>query len=186
MAKMRLTYGEVLAIVNAGMLDVSARTLPTRERYNVFDLKQQLREALKKLDERGKELLKECGIEDAAAFDARNEELRGKVKDGSITREEQKELDGNEAKLATYFAQRNEMRKDTIKMEVRPIGCEAWFALRDENARAKALVNVKDDDGKEVQKEEEKDLIPDLVESVLFGKFWTAPEDEKPETAEEV
>ena len=42
MAKMRLTYGEVLAIVNAGMFEVSARTLPTRERYNVFDLKQQL------------------------------------------------------------------------------------------------------------------------------------------------
>lgn len=179
MAKMRLTYGEVLAIVNSGMLNVSARTLPTRERYNVFDLKQQLREALKKLDERGKELLRECGIEDAAAFDARNEELRGKVKDGSITGEEQKELDGNRAKLETYFAQRNEMHNDTIKMEVRPIGCEAWFALRDENAA------VKGEDGKE------KDLIPDYVESVLFGKFWTAPEEEKPaqdrpEAAEEV
>ena len=166
MAKMRLTYGEVLAIVNAGMLDVSARTLPTRERYNVFDLKQQLREALKKLDERGKELLKECGIEDAAAFDARNEELRGKVKDGSITGEEQKELDGNEAKLATYFAQRNEMRKDTIKMEVRPIGCEAWFALRDENTA------VKGEDGRE------HDLLPDWAESILFNKFWLAPQEE--------
>lgn len=167
MAKMRLTYGEVLAIVNAGILDAGARTLPTRERYNVFDLKQQLREALKKIDERGKELLKECGIEDASAFDARNEELRGKVKDGTITGEERKELDGNRAKLETYFAQRNEMHNDTIKMEVRPIGCEAWFALRDENAKVKVG-------------EEEKDLIPDYTESVLFGKFWTAPEEEKP------
>ena len=96
--KMRLTYGEVLAIVNAGMLDAGARTLPTRERYNVFDLKQQLREALKKLDERGKELLKECGIEDAAAFDARNDELR-KKKD--LTEEERAELDANRAKLET-------------------------------------------------------------------------------------
>lgn len=177
--KTELTYGEVLAIANSGMLNVSARTLPTRERYNVFDLKQQLREALKKIDERGKELLKECGIEDAAAFDARNEKLRGKVKDGSITEEERKELDGNRAKLETYFAQRNEMYNDTIEMEVRTIGCEAWFALRDENAA------VKGEDGKE------KDLIPDFVESMLFGKLWTAPEDDKPaedrpETAEEV
>ena len=76
MAKMRLTYGEVLAIVNSGLLDVSARTLPTRARYNVFALKQQLREALKKLEERGKELLKACGREDAAAFAARNDVLR--------------------------------------------------------------------------------------------------------------
>lgn len=163
--KMRLTYGEVLAIVNAGMLEVSARTLPTRERYNVFDLKQQLREALKKLDERGKELLKECGIEDAAAFDARNDVLR-KKKD--LTEEERAELDANRAKLETYFAQRNEMHKDTVKMEVRPVGCEAWFALRDENAA------VKGEDGKE------RDLIPDYVESLLFGKFWTAPEEDRP------
>lgn len=174
MAKIRLTYGEVQAIVNSGMLNASARTLPTRERYNVFDLKQQLREALKKIEDRGKELLRECGIEDAAAFDARNEQLRGKVKDGSITGEEQKELDGNRAKLETYFAQRNEMHNDTVKMEVRPIGCEAWFALRDENAA------VKGEDGKE------RDLIPDWAEAILFGKFWTAPEDapEQPETTE--
>ena len=151
MAKMRLTYGEVLAIVNAGMLEVSARTLPTRERYNVFDLKQQLREALRKREEREKELIKECGIEDAAAFDARNEELRGKAKDGSLSAEERKELDGNRAKLETYFAQRTELDKDSA----------------------------------------EADLIPDWAEAILFGKFWTAPEDgkpaeKKPETAEEV
>ena len=182
MAKMRLTYGEVLAIVNAGMLEVSARTLPTRERYNVFDLKQQLREALRKREEREKELIKECGIEDAAAFDARNEELRGKAKDGSLSAEERKELDGNRAKLETYFAQRTELDKDSVKMEVRPIGYEAWFALRDENAGTRVKVG---------DKETEADLIPDWAEAILFGKFWTAPEDgkpaeKKPETAEEV
>lgn len=189
--KMRLTYGEVFDLVNAGMLNVSARTLSARDRYNVFDLKQKLKEAFKRREEREKEIIGECGIEDAAAFDARNEELRGKVKNGSITEEERKELDGNHAKLETYLAQRSELNRDSVKMEVRPIGYEAWFALRDENARARVLVNIKDNDGKEVQKEEERDLIPDFVESVLFGKFWTAPEEdrpaeEKPETAEEV
>ena len=175
-----LTYDEILALVKAGMLDVSARTLSARDRYNVFDFKKKLKEAFKSREEREKELIKECGIEDAAAFDARNEELRDKVKDGSITREEQKELDGNEAKLKTYYAQYSELNKDSVKMEVRPIGYEAWFALRDENARVMVLVNVKGNDGKKVQKEVEKDLIPDFVESMLFGKFWTAPEEEKP------
>lgn len=177
--KMRLTYGEVLALANAGMLNVSARTLSARDRYNVFDLKQKLKEALKRREEREKELIGECGIEDAAAFDARNEELRRK---DTLTDEEQKELDGNRAKLETYFAQRSELDKDSVKMEVRPIGYEAWFALRDENARAKVKVG---------DKETEADLIPDWAEAILFGKFWTAPEDdkpaeEKPETAEEV
>ena len=171
--KMRLTYGEVLAIVNSGMLNISARTLPTRERYNVFDLKQQLRGALKKLDERGKELLKECGIEDAAAFDARNEELRGKVKDGSITEEERKELDGNRAKLETVMEQRREMLSDKVEIDVRRIGCGSFFRLCDENA----AVSVKGGDGKE----NVVNLIPEWVESLLFGKLWTAPEDGKPE-----
>ena len=177
--KMRLTYGEVLALANAGLLNVSASTLSARDRYNVFDLKQKLREALKSREEREKELIKECGIEDAAAFDARNEELRKKE---ALTEEERKELDGNRAKLETYFAQRSELDKDSVKMEVRPIGYEAWFALRDENARVKVTVGGK---------ETEADLIPDWAEAILFGKFWTAPEEEKPaedrpETAEEV
>lgn len=175
-----LTYGEITALVNAGMLNVSARTLSTRDRYNVFDLKQQLKEALRKREEREKELIKECGIEDAAAFDARNEQLRGKVKDGTITEEERKELDGNRARLETFLGQRTELDRDTVKIEVRPIGCEAWFALRDENASVKVAVGGK---------ETEADLIPDWAESLLFGKFWTAPgedkpADEKPETSE--
>lgn len=60
--KMRLTYGEVFALANAEMLSVSARTLPARDRYNVFDLKQMLRDALKSREERENELIKECGI----------------------------------------------------------------------------------------------------------------------------
>lgn len=159
--KMRLTYGEVFALANAGMLSISARTLPARDRYNVFDLKQRLRDALKSREEREKELIKECGIEDAAAFDARNEELRKKE---TLTEDERKELDGNRAKLETYLGQRAELDKDSVEMDVRPIGYEAWFALRDENARIKVG-------------EEERDLIPDWAEAMLFGKFWTAPAD---------
>ena len=161
--KMRLTYGEVLALANAGVLNVSARTLSARGRYNVFDLKQRLRDALKSREEREKELIKECGIEDAAAFDARNAELRKKE---TLTEDERKELDGNRAKLETYFGQRTELDKDTVEMDVRPIGYEAWFALRDENARVKVG-------------EEERDLIPDWAEAMLFGKFWTAPEEDR-------
>lgn len=175
-----LTYGEITALVNNGFLSVTARTLPTADRYNVFDFKQKLREALETKDRRDKELVRECGIEDAAAFDARNEELRRKE---TLTEEERRELDGNRAKLETVMEQRREMLSDKVKIDVRRIGCGSFFRLCDENA----AVRVKGGDGKE----NVVNLIPEWVESLLFGKLWTAPEDdkpaeEKPETAEEV
>lgn len=164
-----LTYGEIAALVNSGFLNVTARTLPTADRYNVFDFKQKLREALEKKEKRDKELVRECGIEDAASFDARNEELRGKVKDGTITEEERKELDGNRAKLETVMEQRREMLSDKVEIDIRQIGCGSFFSLCDENA----AVSVKGGDGKE----NVVNLIPEWVESLLFGKLWTAPED---------
>lgn len=168
--KTELTYGEITALVNSGFLNVTARTLPTADRYNVFDFKQKLREALETKDRRDKELIKECGIEDAAAFDARNEELRKKT---DLTEEEQKELDGNRAKLETVMEQRREMLSDKVEIDVRQIGCGSFFSLCDENA----AVSVKGGDGKE----NGVNLIPEWVESLLFGKLWTAPEDGSPE-----
>lgn len=168
-----LTYGEITALVNSGFLNVTARTLPTADRYNVFDFKQKLREALETKDRRDKELIKECGIEDAAAFDARNEELRKKT---DLTEEEQKELDGNRAKLETVVEQRREMLSDKVEIDVRQIGCGSFFKLCDENA----AVSVKDGDGKESG----MNLIPEWVESLLFGKLWTAPEEDSPKTEE--
>ena len=173
-----LTYGEITALVNSGFLSVTARTLPTADRYNVFDFKRKLREALETKDRRDKELVRECGIEDAAAFDARNEELRKKT---DLTEEERKELDGNRAKLETVMEQRREMLSDKVKIDVRRIGCGSFFRLCDENA----AVSVKGGDGKE----REVCLIPEWVESLLFGKLWTAPGEnapEQPETAENV
>lgn len=171
--RIELTYGEITALVNSGFLNVTARTLPTGDRYNVFDFKQKLREALETKDRRDKELIKECGIEDAAAFDARNEELRKKT---DLTEEEQKELDGNRAKLETVVEQRREMLSDKVEIDVRRIGCGSFFRLCDENA----AVSVKGTDGKESG----VNLIPEWVESLLFGKLWTAPEEDGPKTEE--
>ena len=174
--KIELTYGEITALVNSGFLNVTARTLPTGDRYNVFDFKQKLREALETKEKRDKELVRECGIEDAAAFDARNEELRKKT---DLTEEERKELDANRAKLETVMEQRREMLSDKVEIDVRRIGCGSFFKLCDENA----AVSVKGGDGKE----SEANLIPEWVESLLFGKLWTAPEDGSPaEAAEQV
>ena len=173
-----LTYGEITALVNGGFLNVTARTLPTSDRYSVFDFKQKLREVLETKDRRDKELVRECGIEDAAAFDARNEELRKKT---DLTEDERRELDANRAKLETVMEQRREMLSDKVELDVRRIGCGSFFRLCDENA----AVRVKDGDGKE----REVCLIPDWAERLLFGKLWTAPgEDspEQPETAENV
>lgn len=176
--KATLTYGEITALINNGFLNVTARTLSARDRYSVFDFKQKLREALETKEKRDRELIRECGIEDAAAFDARNEELRGKVKDGTLTEDERRELDGNRARLETVMEQRREMLSDKVELDVRPVGYESFFRLCDENA----AVKVKDGDGKE----REVSLIPEWVESLLFGKLWTAPADspEQPETTE--
>lgn len=160
--KTTLTYGEITALVNSGVLGISARTLGAGDRYNVFNFKSRLREAAEGYEKRDKELVRECGVEDAAEFDRRLRELRDKM---DLTEKEAAELDGMNARLETIKEQRRQMMDDTVEMSVRPIGHEAWFALRDENAA------VKGSDGKE------HDLLPDWVESLLFGKFWTAPED---------
>lgn len=171
--RIELTYGEITALIGNGFLNVTARTLPAADRYNVFDFKQKLRDAEDTRAKRDKELIKECGIEAAAAFDARNAELRKKE---TLTEDERKELDGNKAKLETVMAQRREMLSDKVEMDVRQIGYESFFKLCDENA----AVSVKGGDGKE----NGVNLIPEWVESLLFGKLWTAPEEDGPKTEE--
>lgn len=164
--KITLTNGEITALINNGFLNVTARTLSARDRYSIFDFKQKLREAAETKERRDKELIRECGIEDAAAFDARNAELRRKP---DLTEEESKELDANKAKLETVIEQRREMLADKVELDVKPVGYESFFKLCDENA----AVKVADGDGKEA----EVNLIPEWVESLLFGKLWTAPEE---------
>ncbi len=166
MGKVRMTYGEVLALTNAGVPGLVSKGLSADDRYSVFDLKQKLKGALEEREKRERELIRECGIEDAAAFDARNAELRKKSGDGTLTEEERTELDGNTSKLESFFQQRRELDRDTVEMELRPVTHEAWFVLRDANAA------VKGTDGRE------HDLLPDWVEPILFNKFWLAPQEE--------
>ena len=79
------------------------------------------------------------------------------------------ELDGMTAKLGTLSGLRQQLREDDVTLDIKPIDCAAWFALRDENPCK---------DG--------HDPLPDWAERLLFGKLWTAPEDapEQPETTE--
>ena len=167
--KTTLKAGEILALVTAGAHAVSARTLDTKSRFRIFSFKDALVRAAEDLEKKERALLPECGIEDAQAFDARLAELRGKTE---RTEDEQKELDGMTAKLGTLAELRNQLREDDVTLDVKPIDCSAWFALRDENPGK---------DGREP--------LPDWAERLLFGKLWTAPgEDapEQPETAENV
>lgn len=164
--KTTMKAGEILALVSVGAHAVSAKTLDTKSRFRIFSFKDALVKAAEELEKKERALLPECGIDDPQAFDRRLNELRSA---DDLTEEEAAELDGMTAKLGTLSGLRQQLREDDVTLDIKPIDCAAWFALRDENP------------GKDGH-----DPLPDWAERLLFGKLWTAPEDapEQPETTE--
>lgn len=169
--KTTMKAGEILALVSIGAHAVSAKTLDTKSRFRIFSFKDAIVKAAEELEKKERALLPECGIDDPQAFDKRLNELRSA---DDLTEDEQKELDGMTAKLGTLSGLRQQLREDDVTLDIKPIDCAAWFALRDENPAVKGADGV------------ERDPLPDWAERLLFGKLWTAPEDapEQPETTE--
>lgn len=153
---------DILTLVNAGVLQATQHELSNAHGYKVFKFKSLVRKGATDIQDAETELQKECGIEDAAAFDARRDELR---KNGARTADEQKELEGMDEKLKTYLAQREEMLKEEVTLDVKALPYDEWVKLQNEN-KAVELIGRK------------ADVFSGIVEELLFGVLWNAPDEE--------
>lgn len=153
---------DVITLVNAGVLSATQHEL-AGDGYKVFKFKSQLRKAFLALQEAESDLVKECGIEDPMAFDARMLELRQLEKRSD---EEKKEFESMNEKLKNLIAQKKELYDEDVTFDVKiPLTYEEWVVLQNEN-RAVEIGNKK------------FDVFSGDVEELLFGLLWKAPEEE--------
>ena len=156
---------DILTLVNAGALDATQHELSTAHSYKVFKFKSLLRRELKAIQETEGDLLKEMGIEDSVAFDARLAELRQKE---NPTAKEKEELDDKTKQLKDFVEQRNQLYKEEVTLDVKPVPYEEWRKLQEENKAVKVMGRT-------------SDVFSGEVEELLFGVLWKAPEETEEE-----
>ncbi len=145
---------DIITLANAGVMQATGYTLKPAEAYQLFLLKKQIGRAVEAVREAETSLVRDAGIDDPAAFDARTQELSGK---GELTEEERRELEEHREKLVRLNGTRRALYEDEAEIRVSPIPYEAWFALQQENAKS----NVFGGDS----------------ETILENIFWKAPEE---------
>lgn len=143
---------DISNLVQTGLLGISANDLDTANAYKVMKFKRSVKKAFESLAEAEKDLLKEAGIEDGAAFDKELARLR---KDNSEP-EKRKEL---EQKLSRYLSLRDALFEEEVTLDCKTIPFEQFHILQREN---------KDINGKPLN----------LFEDILEGVLWIEPESE--------
>lgn len=145
---------DILNIANAGVFSISANTLDAARAYKVIKFKSAVRKAAIAIDEDQRELAKEAGIEDPAAFDKERAEL-------SRTKADPDRLEKLNAQFERLLELRNKFYDEEVKLDgVKTIPYEQFFNLQKEN---------KDLPGKPL------DVYADLLEGIL----WTGEPEEK-------
>lgn len=145
---------DILNIANAGVFSISANTLDAASAYKVIKFKSAVRKAAISIDEDQRELAREAGIEDAAAFDKERAEL-------SRTKADPDRLEKLNAQFGRLLEIRNKFYDEDVELEgIKTIPYEQFFALQKEN---------KDLPGKPL------DVYADLLEGIL----WTGEPEEK-------
>lgn len=153
---------EILALVQGGVLEATQHTVSMAHAYKVFKLKSQVRKAFNALLAQDDELVKECGIEDAQAFDMRRAELASLEKPSESERKELEEMNG---RYRSLVRQRKELHDEEVTLDgVKAIPYEEWRKLQDENRQDSPSGQA-------------KDVFSGIVEELLFGVLWNAPED---------
>lgn len=153
---------EVLALINSGIMQATAYELGPESAYKVYKFKKLIQKAFERLQEDERDLLKNAGIEDGAAFDTRRTEL---AKIENPTEEEKKELEEMGEKLKKYISLRETLYTDDVDVSsIKPISYEEWFKLKKENKAVK--IN-----------DRETDIFGGAIEGLLEGVFWTTPEE---------
>ena len=159
---------DVLTLANAGVLNATQHTLSSAHSYRVFKFKSLIRKEMASIQEAESELLKELGLEDAGAFDARLAELRQKE---NPTAKEKEELDEKTKQLKDFIEQRNQLYKEEVTLDLKTIPYEEWRNLQDENKAVDFM-------GRKA------DVFSGDVEELLFGVLWKAPEEDWTEPEE--
>ena len=143
---------DIFNLANAGVLAISANDLDSAHAYKVMKFKRAIRKAFESLSDAEKDLLKEVGIEDGAAFDKELARLR---KNNSEP-EKRKEM---EQKLSRYLSLREALFEEEVTLDCKTIPFEQFHILQKEN---------KDINGKPLN----------IFDDILEGVLWAEPESE--------
>lgn len=142
---------DILNLANAGILSITANDLDAAHAYKVLKFKKAVKKAFEGIMESEREILKEAGIEDAAAFDKERKEL---IESGGNP----KRLEEMNKQLSRVLELRGNLYKEDVELDCKAIPFEQFHALQCEN---------KDLDHKPLN------TFEDLLEGVL----WEAPND---------
>ena len=143
---------DILNLVNGGILAITANDLDAAHAYKVLKFKKAVRKAFDAIAEAEKDVLKEAGIEDGAAFDKERMEL---TKSGENA-ERLEELNNTFKRFAELRS--NLYNEDATLENVKTVPFDAFHQLQKEN--------------KDI---EHKPL--NFFEDLLEGVLWDAPEE---------
>ncbi len=116
----------IINLVGAGALSVTANDLDAAQAYKVIKFKKAVKKALASISEAEKEIIKEAGIEDAQAFDKERAELRASGENP----ERLAELDKTYQRFAEL---RDNLYNEDTELDVKVLPFEAFHALQQEN-----------------------------------------------------
>lgn len=142
---------DIITLANAGILAITANDLDAAHAYKVLKFKKAVKKAFEGVMESEREILKEAGIEDAAAFDKERKEL-------TVSASDKKRLEELNKQLSRVLELRDNLYKEEVELDCKTIPFEQFHALQQEN---KDL--------------ERKPL--NAFEDLLEGVLWEAPND---------
>ncbi|MBP5712408.1 MAG: hypothetical protein J6W77_05340 [Prevotella sp.] len=160
-------FDDIITLADVGVMKATSHTLSVQGAYTLTRFKAEVTRLTKEHQMRYGELLREVGIEDAAAFDAHHAELNAKKR----TKDEQKEWEDDNDKIARLAGMAKALNNDEVTINCRPMSFEDWFNLKQENKEL--FVHMYNDKGEEIDKRELFDFIEILGENIL----WKAPEE---------
>ena len=144
---------DIVTLVNGGIQNITALTLPSSQAYKVYKFKRAIEAAYNSIVDSQKGILKQAGIEDLQEFQKRYKELSD-IKER--TSEEQAELDSLVKKDENAGKLVQELYRDTTNLDVKAMPYEDWHNLQAENKDIKILTHL---------------------EHTLEGVLWLAPEE---------
>lgn len=155
---MKIKNQLVVALVNAGLLSITAHEVPVKDAYKAIKFKSEIDKANKAIDEKRVGLVEGAGIEDGQKFDERLKELRALA---SPSEDEQKELDGAVEKLKKFQELYAELMNDETEIDVKTMPFESFHILAKENRETRVGGQTID--------------IFTVFASELEGILWVAP-----------
>ena len=105
---------DILNLANAGILSITANDLDAAHAYKVLKFKKVVKKAFESIMESEREILKEAGIEDAAAFDKERKEL---MESGSNP----KQLEEMNKQLSRVLELRSNLYKEDVELDCKTI-----------------------------------------------------------------